>query len=232
MKYYKVLNVDGTPCHGGDGTWHLPHGNRPGEWMPRIENPEACVRGYHGCRRRDLLAWLGPSIYEMEYKEPPMPRDNKVVGCQARLLRKLSWNSRIARLFTADCAEHVLHIFEATFPGDERPRKAIQAARDYTRGIIDTAAWAAAWDAASDAARAAVWAAASAATRGAAWDAASDAARAAVWAASAATRGATWTAVSDAAKAATPAAASDAEKQWQTRRLFEYLYGKRSTSRV
>jgi hypothetical protein len=33
------------------------------------------------------------------------------------------------RLFAADCAEHVLHFFEKKFPGDKRPRQAIDAAR-------------------------------------------------------------------------------------------------------
>ena len=49
-----------------------------------------------------------------------------------------------------------LPIFEAEFPGDERPAEAIAAARAFARGEID-AAWAAraAW--AASAARAAEW---------------------------------------------------------------------------
>ncbi len=97
------------------------------------------------------------------------------------------------RLFAADCAESILHIYEKQYPNDDRPRKAIQAARDYANGVIGKdelaaagdAAWAAAWaagDAAGDAARAAAgdaaWAAAWAAGD-AAGDAARDAARAA-----------------------------------------------------
>ena len=56
------------------------------------------------------------------------------------------------RLFAADCAESVLHIFEKLRPNDNRPRLAIKAARDFANGEIDAAAWAAAWDAARDAA--------------------------------------------------------------------------------
>ncbi len=40
------------------------------------------------------------------------------------------------RLIAADFAETVLHIFESKRPGDDRPRKAIQAARDYANGVI------------------------------------------------------------------------------------------------
>ena len=36
----------------------------------------------------------------------------------------------------ADCAERVLPYFEETFPNDDRPRKAIEAARAWARGEI------------------------------------------------------------------------------------------------
>ncbi len=37
-------------------------------------------------------------------------------------------------LWAADCAEHVLHFFEAIRPDDERPRRAIALARAWARG--------------------------------------------------------------------------------------------------
>ena len=39
-------------------------------------------------------------------------------------------------LWAADCAEHVLHYFEETHPDDDRPRKAIEAARAWARGEL------------------------------------------------------------------------------------------------
>src|SRR5664280_1832383 len=39
-------------------------------------------------------------------------------------------------LWAADCAEHVLPHFEEKYPKDDRPRKAIEAARAWTRGEI------------------------------------------------------------------------------------------------
>jgi len=39
-------------------------------------------------------------------------------------------------LWAADCAQHVLHLFEARQPNDERPRRAIELARAWTRGEI------------------------------------------------------------------------------------------------
>ena len=134
-----------------------------------------------------------------------------------------------SRLLACDYAEHVLHIFEAQCPGDDRPHKAIEVARRYARGeameealaaaraAAWDAAWAAAWDAARDAAWAAAWAAAGAAARDAAV-AARDAARDAAWAAA-------WYAARDAARSAGAAcaAAEAAERTWQEARLRELL---------
>lgn len=39
-------------------------------------------------------------------------------------------------LWAADCAEHVLHLFEELRPDDYRPRRAIELARAWTRGEI------------------------------------------------------------------------------------------------
>jgi len=68
---YKVLDENGRACHGGKGEWFLPRKKRdgtwtPGKWMPKIENISLCERGYHLCRRQDLIYWLHPTIYEVE----------------------------------------------------------------------------------------------------------------------------------------------------------------------
>jgi hypothetical protein len=39
-------------------------------------------------------------------------------------------------LWAARCAEHVLGLFEATRPGDDRPRRAIELARAWARGEV------------------------------------------------------------------------------------------------
>jgi Imm-5 like putative immunity protein len=46
-------------------------------------------------------------------------------------------------LWAADCAEHVLHHFEQVRPDDDRPRRAIELARAWSRGEVT---W---WDARS-----------------------------------------------------------------------------------
>jgi len=39
-------------------------------------------------------------------------------------------------LWAADCAQHVLHLFEEIQPNDDRPRRAIESIRAWTRGEI------------------------------------------------------------------------------------------------
>lgn len=39
-------------------------------------------------------------------------------------------------LWAADCAQHVLHLFEEIQPNDDRPRRAIELARAWARGEI------------------------------------------------------------------------------------------------
>ena len=180
MKYYKVLKSDGSCVNGGKGKWHLPKKKKdgtwtPGKWMPEIEGElEPCENGYHICRPADLVHWLDEAIFEVEYQGEIVEDDNKCVIRKARLLRGVeAWNEKSARLFAADCAERVLPIYEKEYPDDDRPRKAIQAARDYANGKITKDKLAAAWDAA----RAAAWDAARAAARDAAWAAAWAAAR-------------------------------------------------------
>jgi hypothetical protein len=60
-------------------------------------------------------------------------------------LRAVEGKDKEIRLFAADCAESVLHIYENRYPNDDRPRKAIQAARDYANGVIGKDELAAAW---------------------------------------------------------------------------------------
>ena len=223
-KFYKVIGENMQSCHGGMWTWTV------GEWTPTIERIKPCVRGWHGCRRQDLIHWLGPVICEAEIDQAYIIDADKVVTPRMRLTRRIkTWNPVTQRLFAADCAERVLFLFETERPNDERPRQAIRAARLFALGRADAAARLAASDAAwaaSAAAWAAAWAASAAAS--AASDAAGTAASAARAAAGAAARDAAGPAASDAASAAAGAAAWE----WQTERLFDYLEGERTPETV
>ena len=45
-------------------------------------------------------------------------------------------NHHLLALWAANCAEHVLHLFEDAQPNDDRPRRAIEMVRAWTRGEV------------------------------------------------------------------------------------------------
>jgi hypothetical protein len=210
MTLYKVLDSNGQPNNGGTGSWPLPT-DQPGDWIGVTGKLVPCRNGLHLCDGElQLLSWLGPRIFVAEHDGERIDHNgDKIVVRRARLLYETAWDDRTARLFAADCAEHVLPIVERERPDDDRPRKAIEAARASARGEIDRqeldAAWAAA-RAAGDAARGA----ARGAARAAAWAAARDAGDAARDA-------------GDAARGAARGAARAAAWEWQAERLRYYL---------
>ena len=200
---YKVLNDDGSCAHGGTGKWFLPHDKRPGRWMPAVNGKLiACLNGYHLCRASDLVYWLGPVIWEAEHDGDVLVAEDKLVVRRSRLLRRVStWTEHSARLFAADCAEHVLSFFEEKYPNDTRPRQAIEAARLFAADNITAAAMIAA--------REAAWVAMEAAREvaGAAGEAA--------WVAALAARNAAWAAGESARESARKAAM---EAAWTARK--------------
>ena len=121
--------------------------------------------------------------------------------------------------WAADCAERVLPYFEEKYPKDDRPRKAIEAARAWMRGeirvgparVAAVAVHAAARDADEAAARAAARAAGQAVATA---HMAAHARHAAAYAVKA---------VTDAAVPIDAAAATAAEHDWQHRHLPEHL---------
>ena len=178
---------------------------------------------------------LSPCSERWQHAKTVLPARKKITAAMAReagcTFDDLVWLAstiavarkaveRRIRHWMADCAAHVLHLYERDYPSDMRVRASIQAARDYADGKIDAAARAAAWDAAWAATRDAARAAAREAARAAAWAAAWDAAQTAAWdaarsAARAAARAAAW----DAAQAAAWAA----EEKGQFDRLILWL---------
>lgn len=108
---------------------------------------------------------------------------------------------RIARLFAADCAEHVLPIYLARHPQEWRPRVAIDAARRFAEGGLTAEEMKRAGLKVKQAPKTRASLAARATTKRIAYEAAIIAAQA----------------------AASAAADREAEREWQARRLMEYL---------
>ena len=207
----KFTNAEGVTSAQGFA-WPLPRGSRPGKWVKAEGELEVCVNGIHAVGFDGATEWLNARCFVIELGGDVIYDENerKYVARRGRLVREVtSWDERAQRLFAADCAAHVLPIFEKAYPNDKRPREAINAARAYARNPSEAnrdrraAAWNAAWNAAGAATGAAAGAAAWAAARDATGAAARAAARDAAWdATGAAAWDATW-----------------AERAWQATRL-------------
>jgi len=152
-----------------------------------------------------LLSHLGKTKADNEPLDLVTVLDSNGLDDALWVLSYAMPDDRLSRHFKAWCAEQVLHLFEAEFPGDSRVLEQVAMLRNDTatneeRAAARDAAWAAArdaaWAAARDAVEAAARDAAGAAARDAAWAAARDAAEAAAWAAA---RAAAW-AAADAAQ--------------------------------
>lgn len=120
--YYKALKPGRVAPMTG---WQWPE---PGEWTEPIAGELIeCSKGYHVVTDVQLLDWLQLHVWTVEVKDPVVG-DGKTVVRRARLDRQAMGPAEVVG-FAADCAEHVLHLFEQAVPGDDRPRKAIAAAR-------------------------------------------------------------------------------------------------------
>jgi len=229
QKLFKLTKQDGTTHNG------YPYGEvGKVHTKPKKENPQLCSSDMlHAYRNKNLAFLLNPIHADIsnprlwEIKGDVVCHDfGKVGSLTQEVVKELklpkwvgSEKEGLVRVaFAVLCAEAVLHHFEDKMEGDDRPRKAIEAVKEYLKNpaAAEWAAWAAAWAAADAAADAAAWAAAAArAAADAAARAAADAAAWAAWAARAAADAAAAAraaarAAAAAARAAADAAAADA----------------------
>ena len=178
--YIKWLAPDGSPIHGGTGRWPLPTRHADGSWTPgrprRVRGEIVpCQDGLHFCTLSQAIEWIreGAVPFLVQYRGPLLDHGDKVVAAEARLVRRLAWDDRLARHFACDCAARALTRLAVP---DPRSVAAIAVARRFAEGAATAhelaAARAAAWGAAREAAWAAAWDAARAAARAAAREAA------------------------------------------------------------
>ena len=172
--------------------------------LVKLKDKGVCIDGY-----RKLIKHLGADY-------PADKPINLLTILDSNGVQDMLWCLRATRedcvkircYMAADFAESVLHIFAKKYPNDDRPAKAIQAARDFADSKINKSA---------DAAAAAAYAAADAAAADA------DAAAADAAAADADAADAAADAAAAAAAAAAYAAARAKEKQNQAEIIRRYL---------
>ena len=147
---YKFLRTglkskyDGSP-------WKL------GEWR-KVNSPcEPCV-GLNASRNIvDALSYVqGEILAKVKYKGATIDSGDKLTCEHMRILRTWKWTKEHSVRLAVYAARQVLSIYEEEYPGDDRPRRAIEAAEAYLKDPSNKTARAArAVYAAADAARAA-----------------------------------------------------------------------------
>jgi hypothetical protein len=101
--------------------------------LNKIKAHSPCVNGWN-----NLLNHLGKTQADDEPLSIATIIKSNGIRHAVWALCAVEGKDKEIRLFAADCAESVLHIYEKQYPNDDRPRKAIQAARDYANGVIGT----------------------------------------------------------------------------------------------
>ena len=156
-----------------------------GEWR-HVDPPDEMCIGLNASQRIiDAMTYVPCEILAKVEVGGEIIKGNDKWSCEKmRVVEAYKWTDEESVRLAVFSAELVIDLYEKQYPQDDRPRKAIQAARKWLEYLTSSKIVEAAWlsDAAGAAARAAALAA------GAAWaaEAAALAAGAAAWAAEAA----------------------------------------------
>lgn len=136
VRAYHFLREDMAAGYGTEPAWTVGETRslKGGSIIP-------CRRGYHASPTPfDAIRYApGSMLCLVELSGKTIFEDGSPVdkfAARHRTLIAAKDVSRELRLFAADCAEHVLHLFEGRYPEDMRPRQAIKATRKFTMGEI------------------------------------------------------------------------------------------------
>ena len=185
---WKFLRT-GLKSNSGDHTWEI------GKWYEHEGELSICNSGFH-CSKEIGQAFSyvgGEYLAQVEVRGKCDEQSDKEAWTEMRVVKVWEWTKKDSVEIAIFTALQVIEIFEKQYPNDDRPRKAIEAAKAWLENPTDAAADAAAY--AADAA--------SASSNAAAYVAAADAA----YAASASSNAAAFVAAAAAADAARTAAA-------------------------
>jgi hypothetical protein len=116
----------------------------PGHWVRVPGTVDACRRGIHACRVRDLPWWLGEELWEIELDGDVQPDEHKVIARAGRLRSQIeAWTPACAIEYGEACAwrarDHAVRALRSA--GHEEPAlrlatcETLEAARQLARGL-------------------------------------------------------------------------------------------------
>jgi hypothetical protein len=159
---YKFLR-EGLKSNSGNLTWEI------GKWVHEKGKLDICNNGLHCSLYPDqAFSYVqGEILALVETKGKAIIQEDKECWSDMRIVKAYKWTKTDSVELAIFAAELVIDIYEKQYPNDDRPRKAIEAAKAYIKDPSGAAraaraAYAAA-DAADYAARAADYATARAA---------------------------------------------------------------------
>jgi hypothetical protein len=93
QQLFKILDKDARATFGDRPKYPVPHGKRPGAWMPPIAEPVVASRGYHLTTDPlgEAAGKSGPQrVFLAEYKGKISTGSRRVAAESVRLVREIT----------------------------------------------------------------------------------------------------------------------------------------------
>ena len=121
---YKTM-LSGLKSSNGNVLWRL------NKWKKHKGKLEMCERGFH-CSKRviNAMQFVAPGyVTKVEVRGEHLKDKDKEVWSEMRVVKKYKWTKKDSLKLAIFSAELCIENFEKEFPNDDRPRKAIEAAK-------------------------------------------------------------------------------------------------------
>lgn len=94
QKMYKFLNsMNYTHLTHFDYSKFIPGGEFEGQWLPDVEKPLMCIRGYHASTLTGIREWAYHFMYEVELDGMILRSESKWVATRMRFIRRIeTWD--------------------------------------------------------------------------------------------------------------------------------------------
>jgi len=124
-KFLKLKNKQIISGYNEDFRWQI------GNWYEAKGNLEMCQTGFH-CSEKiyDAFQYVqGEILAEVVTDGKNLKQDDKQCWQKIKIVKAYSWTKKDSLKLAIFSAESVIDIYEKDYPDDDRPRKAIEAAK-------------------------------------------------------------------------------------------------------
>jgi len=145
-KFLRLKNKQIVSGYNEDFIWKI------GKWYETKGNLEMCQTGFH-CSEKifDAFQYVQGEIFaEVEINGKNLKQTDKQCWQKMKIIKAYKWTKKDSLKLAIFSAESVIDIYEKKYPDDDRPRKAIEAAKKVlqkdtkaNRAAAGAAAWAA-----------------------------------------------------------------------------------------